>query len=293
VQVTTGIATEAQNSLAHDALQSQRQGFTTLLRGLDDDDWTAPTRCTEWTLHEVVRHLCDVTLKATALLRGALPEDIGTTNVDPRTSPDEWLARSAGEQPQETVQTFETASSELLEQVARHLSQSSNAEVAWLYGQVPWSIAVLHVFWDAWVHERDILLPMGRSHESPALESRAAAAYGFTMSCLPALVTGSGIEETVVLSGAGGGVFVLEAGSAGPHPRQLTAAGFPATGQVTITISDSEVDDTAQPLLGSLVEVVDSLVGRGQALDEVLRGPSERVRPLELFRNFLLRPVAA
>ena len=296
VTVATGSATEAQGLFARDALRSQRQRFAALLRGLDDDAWAAPSRCADWSVHQVVRHLCDVTLKAAALLRGGRPEEVGTVAVDPRTTPNAWLARSASERPRDTRIVFEDASAELLDAMDRHVAQAADGDVAWLYGQVPWSIAVLHVFWDAWVHERDILMPLRRAHDSPVIESRAAATYGLTMSCLPVLITGAPLDETVVLTGDGGGVFRLEVRNGGPHARELTPAGFRAVGQVTITVGDRAVvgdsDGGVEPLRGALDDVVDSLVGRGPDLGQVLSGPPERVQRLETFRKFLLRPAS-
>jgi hypothetical protein len=31
--------------------------FTEVLRGFSPDDWAAPTRCADWSAHDVVRHL--------------------------------------------------------------------------------------------------------------------------------------------------------------------------------------------------------------------------------------------
>ena len=292
ITVTTGFANEAQGRFARDALRSQRRRLLDLFRGFGDETWAAPTRCTEWSVHEVVRHLCDVTLKSTALLRGATPESVGTEDVDPRTTPATWLTRSAGERPHDTLVVFEDASAELLAEVDRHIRDASDAEVPWLYGQVPWSIAVLHVFWDAWVHERDILLPLRRPHESPAVESRAAATYGLTMGCLPALVAGTPLDETVVLAGDGGGVFQLEARNGGPNARELTMAATALPGEVTITTRDSDVGGRRRRAPRGVLDVVDSLVGRGPELTEVLRGPPERVQRLGMLRAFMLLPVS-
>src|SRR5947207_2641424 len=115
VTVSTAAAGEGQNEFAGDALRSQRQRFAALLRGLGDDAWTAQSRCTEWSVHEVVRHLCDLTMKSTAILRGQLPDDVDREGVDPRTAPVAWLARSAGEHPHDTLVAFEDSSAELLD----------------------------------------------------------------------------------------------------------------------------------------------------------------------------------
>src|ERR1041385_4519496 len=37
----------------------QRQRFAAVLSGFAPGDWAAPTRCADWSAHDVVRHLCD------------------------------------------------------------------------------------------------------------------------------------------------------------------------------------------------------------------------------------------
>jgi hypothetical protein len=150
---------------------------------------------------------------------------------------------------------------------------------------------VLHALWDAWVHERDILLPLRRRCESPAVESRAAATYGLTIGCVPIGLAGTPLDETVVLAGDGGGMFQLEVRDCRQNGRQLAAFDYHAAGKVTITVGDGDGSDI-EPLRGALAGVVDSLVGRGPELTEVLHGPPERVERLGMFRAFMLLPVS-
>lgn len=269
--LSTATADEAQNEFVRSVLGSQRGRLNALLRALEDDEWTTQSRCSEWSVHEVVRHLRDATLKCTELLRGDWPED--SERFDPRTTPIAWLARSAREDPHETVSSFDEATAELLDEVDRHLSDGTSAPLPFLYGPAPWSIAVLHVVWDAWVHERDIVLPLRRRHESPPAESRAAAAYGLTLACVPVMLQRTRLDESVELAGDGGGLFRVEGSGA----------------TMTTTVCDASRDDA---LYGILPEVVDSLVGRGDELTGVLRGPRERVERLGMFRAFMLLPVS-
>jgi uncharacterized protein (TIGR03083 family) len=37
----------------------QRRRFAAVLQGFGPGDWAAPTRCADWSAHDVVRHLCD------------------------------------------------------------------------------------------------------------------------------------------------------------------------------------------------------------------------------------------
>jgi uncharacterized protein (TIGR03083 family) len=270
---STTTADGAQNDVVRDALRAQRRRLPSLLRSLSDDEWDAPSRCAEWSVHEVARHLCDATLKCTELLRGEVPE-----RFDPHTTPAAWLERSARERPDDTLVVLENASADLLDEVDRHVIDDPTARLPFLYGPVPWSIAVLHIVWDAWVHERDILLPLRRRHEAAAIESRAAASYGLTFAgSLAVVVDGTRLDERIVLAGDGGGAFRLET----------------LDGTVTATVGDDDCDavDT-EPLRGALADVVDSLVGRGRELTDALRGPSARVERLGMLRAFVLPPAA-
>jgi len=271
--VTTGEAGEAQAELAREALHSQRSRLPRLFQELDAETWNERTRCAEWSVHEVVRHLCDVTLKWLGMLRGEDLRALGLEGMDPRKTPVGWLEQSRDQSPAETAAVFEQASALLLEEVDRRADRGADDRVRFVYGNVAWSALALHVFWDAWVHERDILLPQGRPHMSPEIESRAAAAYGVVMSGAPSVVLGQSLDETFQLQGPGGGVFHLQV-----HD-----------GIVTTTLTDDPV--AADPLRGQLPAVVDSLVGRGSELTEVLHGPSERVERMAVLRRFMRSPV--
>lgn len=269
ITVSTGTASAAQRLFARDVLQSQRRRLVALLRDLDDDAWRAPTRCSEWSVHEVVRHVCDVSVRWRTLLCGGSLASAGMEAMDPRTTPVEWLERSARERPADTLRIFEQTSADLVGAVERLATAGSDDRVAFPYGVLPWSIVAIHAFWDAWVHERDILLPSGHAHRSPAAESRGAAIYGLMMSCVPALLAGAEVRERVVLDGDGGGLF----------SAQVT--------RDAVTVVVSQPDQAGDALRGSLPEVVDAMAGRGRALPDVLEGPPDRVEQLAGFARFM------
>ena len=69
-----------------DVWARQRQRFAEVLRGFGHEDWAAPTRCADWSAHDVVRHLCD----CNAIAAGAGPDDPTldpTAGFDPRITP--------------------------------------------------------------------------------------------------------------------------------------------------------------------------------------------------------------
>jgi predicted Rdx family selenoprotein len=85
------------------------------------------------------------------------------------------------------------------------------------------------------------------------------------------------MNETVLLAGDGGGTFELDA----------------KTNNVTVTVHDTDAGAPGpSSLRGVLPDVVDSLVGRGRELTEVLHGPRAAVEQLGVLRAFMLLPVA-
>ncbi len=85
----------------------QRERFVAVLRGFGADDWAAPTRCADWSAHDVVRHLCDVSTLLAATGPGDRRLDI-TAGFDPRVSPRRWSVVPADESRDATFRRFTT-----------------------------------------------------------------------------------------------------------------------------------------------------------------------------------------
>lgn len=47
-----------------DVFSQQRQRFIAVLQEFGPAEWASLTRCTEWSAHDVVRHLCDTNMNA-------------------------------------------------------------------------------------------------------------------------------------------------------------------------------------------------------------------------------------
>src|SRR5262249_25264259 len=155
----------------------QRQRFAAVLRGFGPGDWAAPTRCTEWSAHDVVRHLCDGTMK----LAAAGPDDRTldlAAGFDPRITPRGWPAVSAVEAPAATFRRFLETTGELLVVARGRLASSHRFDVRLPYGPVEWTVLMLHGFWDSWIHERDVLLARGREHPTDDDATVYATGYG-------------------------------------------------------------------------------------------------------------------
>jgi hypothetical protein len=105
-------------------------------------------------------------------------------------------------------------------------------------GFVPWWLSALHIFFDSWIHERDVLLPLGFSVPVEESEAVPVLAYSFA-------VVGTLIKEPtdVVIAG----VRVV----AGQPPAKATPV---APG----------LDDKA-------ASIIDALLGR-EILEDALAG---------------------
>ena len=213
---------------------AQRRRFITVLREFGPDDWAAPTRCADWSAHDVVRHLCD----CNGIVADAGPDDRTldiTAGFDPRSTPRGWLTASAGESPGATLSRFVATTEQALAVLRARLAQNLRFTVRLPYGPMDWTVLVLHGFWDSWLHERDVLLARGTEHPTDDDATAYAAAYGLFIAAAVASMFGDQVQEKLTLGGDGGGVFELDSGgavtltvtratTAGPPPAQVTDA---------------------------------------------------------------------
>ena len=186
----------------------QRQRFAAVLRGFGPADWAAPTRCAEWSAHDVVRHLCDGSTRVAA----ADPQDRTldlSTGFDPRITPRRWPVISASESPGATLTRFLASTDDLLTVARDRVARRHSFDVHLPYGPMDWTVFMLHGFWDSWLHERDVLLPRGREHPTDGDATGYATAYGLFIAAVVAAKFGGPVQQTLPLSGAGGGVFEL------------------------------------------------------------------------------------
>ena len=219
-----------------DVWARQRQRFAEVLRGFGPDDWAAPTRCTDWSAHDVVRHLCDC--NGIGLGVGADDRALDlAAGFDPRTTPREWLTASVGEPPGVTLARFVATSDELLALTRDRLARALRFDVRVPYGRIDWTVLMLHGFWDSWLHERDVLLPQGREHPTDGDATGYATAYGLFIAAAVAAMFGGQMQEKLTLGGPGGGVFDLNSRDGVTLTvTQATTAGPPAA-EVTDTLA--------------------------------------------------------
>ncbi|MFF9490320.1 maleylpyruvate isomerase N-terminal domain-containing protein [Streptomyces sp. NPDC014676] len=250
-----------------EAFRSQRHRFLTTVSSWDASFWRAPTRCTLWSVHDVVRHVRDVVSLHVARLGGPpAPFPVGGP-FDPATSPATWLAASEGQSPEETLDELKL----LIDQEARlleHKAEVNPPEVVkgQLRRTLHWSVSSAHTFWDAWMHERDIVLCTGPEPVYPAGELRAATMYGLLAAAAPAGWEGRYVRTTVALDGSPDGCYEIT------H----------ADDSIRVTAASPQA---GAELSGPVGEALDSLAGRGPEPREVFGSSAPAVARLTLLRK--------
>jgi uncharacterized protein (TIGR03083 family) len=210
----------------------QRRQFLAVLQGFGPDDWATPTRCADWSAHDVLRHLCDGNVKAVAMGPDDRTLDI-TVGFDPRITPRQWLTASAGESPAATLSRFVATTEERFTRDRARLARKRKFNVRLPYGPMDWTVFLLHCFWDSWLHERDVLLARGTEHPTDDDATFYATAYGLFIAAAVASMFGDPVQQKLALGGDGGGVFDLDRhGAVTLTATRATTAGPPAT-QVT------------------------------------------------------------
>jgi uncharacterized protein (TIGR03083 family) len=211
-----------------DVFGRQRQRFVAVLQGFGPDDWAAPTRCADWSAHDVVRHLCDNNTIAAAVEPGDRTLDI-TAGYDPRISPRLRLAASAGESPDATFSRFVATTEKRFALDRARLARGHRFDVRMPYGPMDWTVRVLHGFWDSWLHERDVLLARDIEHPANGDATVCAAAYGVFIAAAVASIFGAQVQEKLTLGGEGGGVFEVNSSDGITLVvTRMTTAGPPA-----------------------------------------------------------------
>jgi len=174
----------------------QRRRLATTLATFTDEQWAYPSRCEGWSNRDVIVHL-DSTNSFWAFtlsegLRGASTQFLAT--FDPVTSPAQLVA-GAGDRTTEEVLASFTASASALADLWASLGDDGWAATAEAPpGHVSVSTVTHHALWDSWVHERDILLPLGIAPAEEADEIAACLRYAAALGLAFAVNNGTAVH---------------------------------------------------------------------------------------------------
>lgn len=251
------------------ALRSLRTRQLDLCRRLADDDWGRQSRCHLWTVHDVVRHVRDGCRLHEEWLRTGVSSLHSGGPFDARETPLRWLERTSSQTPDETVAELADLYADEATALDARLARGGDERTDAPYGPAHWTILSAHVFWDAWLHHRDVTQPLGVDHTSSPAEDGMMALYALLIASVAAARLNHPLDVTVGLTTGNGQAY-----GASVRPGHVVVQRHDGTGQTT--------------LRGELVAVVDALAGRGPELDAVLHGDPAASEPLSWMRSSLL-----
>ena len=240
----------------------QRRRLESLLAGLTVEQWQIPSRCDGWSVADVVAHLVGV--NAFWQLSVEMGRSGGPTKLlpgfDPAATPSQMVAGMGSLSGEDLLDQLVASNDGFLASFIGLDEEAWSLPAESPVGHVPIRLVVQHALWDAWVHERDIALPLGLVPAEETDEVQSCLVYAAVVS--PALAFGLGCAVA--------GEFAVDATD-------------PAT-QFVMSVEDSVVVDAAHArdagpdtpcLRGSAVELIEALS---------MRGPMPPSSPLEWTR---------
>ena len=230
----------------------QRRRLAATVAEFSDAQWAHPSRCEGWSSRDVIVHLDSTnffwTLSIAAGLRGEPTRFLAT--FDPVASPATSVAQSQDLSFAEVRDRFVESTTTLVRQLESLDAASCTMLAEAPPGHVPISAVLHHALWDAWIHERDILVPLGIRQEFAADEVTACLRWVAALG--PALAVGRGVTRSGRL-----GIDTTD---------PAVAAVVEMGSQVLVTAGSAEADLT---LGGDAVDLIDALSVRRE-LDQAV-----------------------
>jgi uncharacterized protein (TIGR03083 family) len=238
---------------------------------LGEGEWERPTRCSEWKAVDIANHLSDTASWVTQLVADAAagrPSHV-FDGFEPRGVP-KRLTDAADRTPAVAARRLRE-SLEGLGSLAAGLDFEAMVDerVDTPLGAQPSAVGFLHLFWDTWLHERDLFLPLDREVPEREAEVRLAALYTLRMEGYIHDLLHRRVSTLLDLHGAFSGCLLLQAG-----PGELRVEQVP------------DGTPAEHVLHGDAATVVDALCGRGD-LTAALAGEPDGLATVSSIRAVL------
>jgi uncharacterized protein (TIGR03083 family) len=224
-------------------LLRQRRRLAALLGSLDDRQWATMSRCEGWSVQDVVAHLVSTNqfwVFSIDAARSGEPTRF-LANFDPVTSPVELVDAVRSQSHDEMLDRFIETNEAIAVAIAGLDADGWSLLGEAPPGHVPLGAVALHALWDAWVHERDILLPLGLNPVEESDEIAGCLGYGAALS--PAFVVARGSTRR--------GSIAVEATE--PDIRVVVEVGE------TVVVRSGDAPSDALLLSGPAVELLEAL----------------------------------
>ena len=162
-----------------ESLLRQRRRMESTLARLTDEQWAHSSRCAGWSVKDVVSHLVEVNRFWTRSIRSGVagnPTRLLAT-FDPVAMPAHAVDVVRGHAPGEVLARFAETNQALADTVDGLDAHSWSATAEAPPGHLSVRAVAHHALWDAWIHERDIAVPLGLSATEEPDEVLACLRY--------------------------------------------------------------------------------------------------------------------
>lgn len=213
------------------------------LADLSAAEWATPSRCEGWSVRDVIAHLVTVNEFWESSVRAGRDGEPSRllASFDPAAEPDMFVAALAALDASEVRERFVRSNDGFLGLLADLTDEEWSLVAESPVGHVQLERVVDHALWDAWVHERDIVVPLGLPAEHDVDEVAATLRYAAVVG--PALAAGQ--------AGASTGTF----GVVATEPDTT----FVVEVSNTVAIHAGTPADDVPCLQGPAVELIDAL----------------------------------
>ena len=179
----------------------QRRRLLEVLSRFDEDDWVHPTRCEAWTARDVIVHLDSTnTFWSHSIAAGRRGEPSrALAHFDPVASPAAMVAAAGGPTGAEVLDRFAASTAVLIGSIESLDDAEWSALAEAPPGHLSTSAVLHHALWDAWIHERDILVPRGVDPERHPDEIAASLRYAAALSPAFALIEDPTVRGTLAI----------------------------------------------------------------------------------------------
>jgi uncharacterized protein (TIGR03083 family) len=228
-------------------LLRQRRRLGDVLRGLDDEQWATPSRCDAWTVHGVIAHLVGTNgfwaLAMQAALDGEPTRYLGT--FDPVATPLAMVDGMKQLTPAEVLAQYD-GSVDAMAAVVTGLDRARWAVLGEAPpGHVSLEAVALHALWDAWIHERDCLLPLGLAQVEEPDEILGSLRYAAALGPAFSRANGDGREgQLAVVATDPDASFVVDIGAS------------------TVVVADGAAPEGVPVLRGTAIGLLEALAFR-------------------------------
>jgi len=227
-------------------LMRQRRRLASLLGGLDDQQRAAASRCEGWSVRDVIAHLVSTNqfwaFSIGTALRGEPTRFL--TSFDPVASPAELVEAARSQPPAEVLDGLVATNEAIADAIAGLDDDGWSTLGEAPPGHVPLRAVALHALWDSWIHERDIVLPLGLIPVEEPDEIAACLSYSAALSPAFSVAGGSTRQGAIAVDATNpDSHFVVEIGES-----------------VVVRAGDTPAD--ALQLTGPAVELLEALSHR-------------------------------